>query len=164
MSDPLATYVHDHLAGAVVAINLLEALRDQHAGEPLGQFAAGLLVEVEADRTILQGLAERVGVGSSRLKEAAAWMGEQVSRLKLRRRAAEGLGTFEALEALALGILGKLALWRALAVVATVDPRVGGMDFDHLTTRAHAQHAQVEERRLEAARTALSRTGVLPAT
>jgi hypothetical protein len=53
MSDPLATYLHDHLAGAVVAINLLEALRDQHDGELLGQFAAEQLVEVEADRAVL---------------------------------------------------------------------------------------------------------------
>ena len=164
MSDPLATYVHDHLAGAVVAIDLLEALRDQHSDEPLGQFAAGLLVEVEADRAVLQGLAERVSMGSSRLKEAAAWLGEKVSRLKLGRRAASGLGTFEALEALALGILGKLALWRALAMIATGDARLGGMDFDHLTARAQAQHAQVEERRLEAARKALSGTGVSRAT
>jgi hypothetical protein len=164
MSDPLATYVHDHLAGAVVAITLLEAIRDQYAGERLGQFAAELLVEVEADRAVLQGLAERVGVGSSRLKEAAAWVGEKVSRLKLRHRAAGVLGTFEALEALALGILGKLALWRALAMIAAVDVRLGGIDFDHLATRAEAQHAQVEERRLDTARTALRRTGVIRAT
>jgi hypothetical protein len=155
MSDPLATYVHDHLAGAVVGINLLEALRDQQAGEPLGQFAAELLVELEADRAVLQGLSERVGAGSSALKEASAWLGQKVSRLKLRRRAAGGLGTFEALEALALGILGKLALWRALAVSAAADARLRGVDFDHLAARAQAQHARVEERRLEAARMVL---------
>jgi hypothetical protein len=103
MSEPLAIYSHDHLAGAVVAINLLEVWRDQRTGESLGQFAAELLVEVEADRAVLQGFAERVGAGSSRLKEATAWLGEKVSRLKLRRRAAGGLGTFEALEALARG-------------------------------------------------------------
>jgi hypothetical protein len=85
MNDLLATYLHDRRAGAVVAINLLEALRDQHGGEPLGQFAAELLVEVEADRAVLQGLAEQVGKGSSRLKEATALLGEKVSRLKLRR-------------------------------------------------------------------------------
>jgi hypothetical protein len=155
MSDPLGTYVHDHLAGAVVAINLLQGLRDQHADVPLGPFAAELLAEVEADRVVLQGLAERVGAGSSRLKEVTAWLGEKVSRVKLRRRAAGGLGTFEALEALALGILGKLALWRALAVVAAADARLGGVDFNHLAARAQAQHAQAEERRLEAAGTAL---------
>jgi hypothetical protein len=155
MSDPLAIYLHDHLAGAVVAINLLERLRDQHAGEPLGQFAVELLAEVEADRAVLQGLADRVGAGSSGLKEVTGWLGEKVSRLKLRRRATGGLGTFEALEALALGILGKLALWRALAMVAAADARLGGVDVDHLAARAQAQHAQLEERRLEAARTAL---------
>jgi hypothetical protein len=155
MSDPLATYVRDHLAGAVVAINLLEALRDRHAGEPLGDFAAGLLVEVEVDRAALQGLADQVGAGSSALKAGTGWLGEKLSRLKLRRRAAGGLGTFETLETLALGILGKLALWRALAVVAAVDARLRGVHFDDLAARAQAQHLRVEERRLEAARTAL---------
>jgi hypothetical protein len=115
----------------------------------------GLLVEVEADRVVLQGLAERVGAGPSALKEATAWLGEKVARWKLWRRAAGGLGTFEALEALALGILGKLALWRALAVVAAAENRLRGVDFDHLAARARAQHARVEERRVEAARTAL---------
>jgi hypothetical protein len=155
MRDPLTTYLHDHLAGAVFAINLLEALRDQHASEPLGQFAAGLLVEVEADRVVLQRLAAQVDARSNVLKEATAWLGEKISRLKLRRRIAGGLGTFEGLEVLALGILGKLALWRALAVIAAADTRLRGVDFDHLVARAQAQHAQVEEQRLEAARTGL---------
>ena len=155
MSAPLTTYLHDHLSGAKGAINLLNTLRDQHAGEPLGHFAAEMLVEVEEDRVVLRGLAEQVGVGSSVMKEATAWLGEKVSRLKLRRRATGGLGTFEALEALALGILGKLALWRALAVVATTDVRLHGIDFDHLAARAQAQHARVEARRLEAARLTL---------
>jgi hypothetical protein len=153
--DPLTTYVHDHLAGARAAVNLLEVLRDQHTGQPLGRFAAGLLVEVEADREVLRGLAERVGAGASGLKEAAAWLGEKVSRVKLRRRSAGDLGIFEALEALGLGILGKLALWRALAVVAEGDGRLRGTDFHHLAARAQAQHTQVEQRRLEAAPMAL---------
>jgi hypothetical protein len=155
MSDPLVTYVHDHLAGAVAAIDLLETLRDQHAGEPLGQFAAEVLVEVEADREVLQGLAERVGAEPSPLKEAVGWLGEKVSRLKIGRRSAGEFGTFEALEALALGIMGKLGLWRALAAVAATDARLHGMDFDQLAARAQAQHARVEARRLEIARTAL---------
>ena len=39
MSDPLTTYLQDHLAGALQAIELLKAMSDGHAGEPLGQFA-----------------------------------------------------------------------------------------------------------------------------
>ena len=155
MRDPLATYIHDHLGGAVVAIALLTTIRDQYAGEPLGQFAAGLLVEVEADRKVLQDLAVRVGTGTPMLKQTTAWLGEKVSRWKFGRRTAGRLGTFQAMETLALGILGKLALWRALAVTAAADARVRGVDFAHLAERAQAQHTQVEERRVEIARTAL---------
>jgi hypothetical protein len=154
VGDPLATYLEDHLAGAAYAIDLLGAMRDQHAGEPLGEFAAGMLVEVEADNGVLKQLAERIGTGSSALKGLSAWVAEKVSRLKLKRDASDGLGTFEALEFLALGIQGKLALWRALAVVGPGDARLHGMDFDYLATRAETQHSQVEERRLEAARLA----------
>jgi hypothetical protein len=46
----LTTYLQDHLAGAIHAIELLKALRDHHAGKPLGQFATELLIETEADR------------------------------------------------------------------------------------------------------------------
>jgi hypothetical protein len=116
MRDPLATHVHDHLAGARGAVTLLEILWDQYAGEPLGLFAVELLAEVEADRTALQGVANRVEAGSNALKEAITWLGGKVSRMKFGRHANGQLGTFEALEALALGILGKQALWRALAV------------------------------------------------
>jgi hypothetical protein len=118
MSDSLAIYPHDHLAGSNFAVELLEFLRDQHPRQPLGDAAAALLAEVEADRTVLQGIIARVGHGVPFFKEASAWVAEKLSELKLRRG---DFGTFEALEALALGILGKLALWRALAVIAEND-------------------------------------------
>jgi hypothetical protein len=89
------------------------------------------------------------------LKEATAWVGEKVSRFKLRHARSGEVGTLEALETLALGILGKRALWRALSVIAPTDVRVRGEDFDALAARALAQHARVEERRLQVAGTAL---------
>lgn len=152
--QPLATYLHDHLAGAVAGTHLLEHLRDEHLGEALGQFAAELLAEIEEDRAILQQIAEHVGAGSSPLKEATAWVGEKLSRLKL-GGAKASLGTFETLETLGLGILGKLALWRALAVVAADDPRLRGFDLQRLAERARQQHARVEEHRLQVAVLAL---------
>jgi len=155
MSDPLATYLHDHMAGSNFAVDLVESLRDQYSGEPLGGFAAGLLVDIEADKEVLQGIINRVGKGSADLKEAAAWLGEKVSKLKLSRGAAGGFGTFEALETLSLGILGKRALWRALLAIADADGRIGDVDPERLIARAEAQHAQVEEMRLQVARTAL---------
>jgi hypothetical protein len=155
MSDALTTYLHDHLAGSVLAIDLLDALAGEHAGEPLAEFAAVLRVEIDADRELLRSLTERVGTRSNPLKEATAWIAEKVSRLKLGRSAAGDLGTFEALEALALGILGKLALWRALARVAGRDERLAGVDYEILISRAVAQHSSVEQWRLELAQRAL---------
>jgi hypothetical protein len=157
MSDPLATYLQDHMAGAMMGVEILEALRDQHSGEPLGRFAADLLVEVEADRDVLQRILDRVG-GSSLIKEATAWVGEKISRLKLSRQAGGELGTFEALEALALGILGKRSLWMALITVAAQDDRIDTPDLEQLVTRSQSQYERVEERRLLAARAALTPT------
>lgn len=151
MKDALATYLHDHLAGATFAVELLEALRDQHASEPVGELAAELLLEIEEDRGVLKMLAERVEGDRQTLKDAVSWLAERASRLKLRREEEGSLGTFESLEGLALGILGKESLWKALAVVAPQDQRLGGVDFENLAARARAQHAKVEAHRLRLA-------------
>jgi hypothetical protein len=58
MGDPLKTYLNDHLADARLAIDLLEAMRDCHKTEPLGQFAEFILAEVKNDRDTLQQLAD----------------------------------------------------------------------------------------------------------
>jgi hypothetical protein len=152
MSDPLATYLHDHLAGAALAIDLLKSMQRNNAGEPLGQFAESLLADIEADRDVLRRLTERVGIGSSAFKELTAWLSERVSRVKLGGRSPSSFGTFEALEFLQLGIHGKWALWQALAVVAATDERLRGTDFLRLATRAATQESQVEQQRLQAAR------------
>jgi|HubBroStandDraft_4_1064222.scaffolds.fasta_scaffold182626_1 hypothetical protein len=152
MSDPLSTYLHDHLAGAALAIDLLKSMQRNNAGEPLGQFAKSLLADIEADRDLLRGLAEQVGVRSSAFKELIAWLSEKVSRVKLGGQTPSDFGTFEALEFLQLGIHGKWALWQALAVVAAADERLRGTDFLRLATRAATQESQVEQLRLQAAR------------
>jgi hypothetical protein len=152
MSDPLVTYLHDHLAGAVHAVEMLEAMQKRHQGEPIGAFAGGLLAEIEADRSVLRDLAERTGTGSSGVKELGAWITEKMSRSKLSDQEAISFGTFEALEFLVLGIHGKRSLWTALAAAAPADARLQGMDFARLIARAETQEAQVDQRRLEIAR------------
>jgi hypothetical protein len=151
VSDELAAYLHDHLAGSNFAIELLKNLREQHAGEPLSEFATELQGEIEADRYALQQIIDRAGSHGSRVKEAATWIGEKISRLKLSPASTGHAGTFESLELLALGITGKLSLWRALAVIAASEARVRGPNYDALATRAQDQYARVEARRLEAA-------------
>jgi hypothetical protein len=156
MSDALAIYLQDHLAGASLAIELLESMRDQHSGGPLAEFAGALLAEIEADHQVLRAVAERTGSGSSTAKELGAWLTEKVSRIKLSGQSENNLKTFEALEFLQLGIHGKWAMWRALDAVAARDIRLQGTDFANLIVRAEIQEAEVEHRRLEVARAAFS--------
>ena len=150
-SDALTTYPQDHLAGALHAIELLKAMRDHFVGQPLGTFAAVLLAEIEADRDVLARLTESVGGTAGGVKEWGAWLAEKVSRLKLKHDSADGLGTFEALEFLVIGIHGKWALWRTLETVASFDSRFRGIDFAELIARAEKQHHKVEDSRLACA-------------
>ncbi len=56
MNDPLATYLNDHLAGAGLAIDLLQAMKSSHDDDPLSQFASTILVEVEQGESMLRTL------------------------------------------------------------------------------------------------------------
>jgi hypothetical protein len=156
MSNPLATYLHDHLAGAAFAVDLLKGLRDHYSGEVLGQFASHVLLEVEQDREALQRIADRAGKETPDLKQAVGWLTEKASRFKLSHDDPYGLGTFQALEALALGILGKLALWHALAVVPEIESGIGQVELERLIARAQRQHKEVEKTRLLVAEIALA--------
>jgi hypothetical protein len=65
----------------------------------------------------------------------------------------------ESLETLALGIQGKLALWLALEAASDQLEEVREVDLARLQRRARDQHAQVESRRLAAARAVLGGQG-----
>jgi hypothetical protein len=155
MSDPLATYLHDHLAGSNFAIELLENLAREHSDEPLGHFARRELVQLKEERATLERIIDLVGPQGAPLKEAATWVVEKISRFKLTHAGSGELGKLEALEALALGIHGRVALWRTLALIAPSDHRLHDLNFAALAASAASQHSRVEERRLEVARIAL---------
>jgi hypothetical protein len=105
MSDVLATYLHDHLAGSHFAIKLLSSLSDGYKDEELGTFARSLAVDVKQDQDTLQQVIDKVGKAKLDLMEAVGWLTEKASRLKLRwDESGEGIGTFDALETLMLGI------------------------------------------------------------
>jgi hypothetical protein len=155
MSDPLVTYLEDHMAGARAAIGLLKKMK-AGTNESLSQFAANILARVEEDEETLQNLAQEIGTGSNIMKEASAWVGEKASRAKLGAGMPGDFETFEALEFLALGIQGKLHLWYALQTVAVIDARLRSLDYKTLIARAEEQYLKVEEQRLALAKTALS--------
>jgi hypothetical protein len=96
-------------------------------------------------------------VPESRPRKIAGWLTEKITQLKLLLDDGRGgpLSLLEAIEAVALGIEGKRALWYALAAAAEVTPRLQGIDYDRLAQRARDQRCRIELARLEAARIAL---------
>ena len=146
----LRTYLRDHTAGAQHALALFQALGKVHAGTDLGDFADGQFHQVKADLKVFEQLARDAGADGYELMEAAGWLADKLSRLKL-APLDDPFHTFEAREFLSLGILGKRALWKALLSVATEHPVLAGIDFANLIERAEQQHAATEEKRLATA-------------
>jgi hypothetical protein len=154
----LRIYLNDHLAGSVAALELLDHLSDLHSDPARKQFFVGLRAEIEEDQKVLQRLLDQAGGEESPVRKAAAWLTEKLGRAKLKLEASgDGeLRVFEALETLALGIQGKLTLWRALEAAADRIPQFQGMDFARLKQRALQQQQRVEDQRLQSARAALA--------
>jgi hypothetical protein len=156
MRDHLITYLNDHLSGARFAVDLLEHIRDQHSAEPLGEFAAEMLHEIESDRKELEELLNELGGSKHRLKEFAAFLTEKVSHLKFRLGGGDQLALLEAFETLSLGVLGKLKLWIVLSKIAPHHPKLQKLDLRRLLARAQEQHDAIEKHRLIIAPKALS--------
>jgi hypothetical protein len=156
-SKLLSTYLNDHLAGSVVALELAKRASSENRGTEFGAFLESLTTEIESDRATLKTIMDRVDVGEDRLKQAAALLAERAGRLKLngQLRGYSPLSRLVELEALSLGVDGKLALWRSLEEVSSADSRLSEFDFEQLGRRALAQRDGIEEHRLRAARLAL---------
>lgn len=152
----LGRYLNDHLAGSVAALELIDHLDGLSKGTERERLLASLRSEIEADQKVLQELLRGVGGKESRVRKAAAWLTEKVgeAKLKLDDSGSGELGLLEGLEALELGILGKMALWRALGVASDLVPQIGKLDLEALERRASAQRDRVESERLRVARAA----------
>jgi hypothetical protein len=150
----LGTYLSDHLAGSVAALELFKRLKSANAGTPRGPVFADLLQEIERDQTALRNLLKELDFRESPTRKAAAWLAERFVLKLLAKNPGDKLVRFEQLEALALGIQGKRALWLALKAVAAQAPLFEPVDLMRLEQRAKEQHECVETIRLDAARDA----------
>src|SRR5262245_23333852 len=152
----LAIYLNDHLAGSLIALEILEHLEIE-ASDSMSDLAA-LKADIEGDRQQLKILMDRLGITESRVRKVTSWIAEQVTEAKFEADD-ETRGTLrrlERLEALAVGIDSKSALCRSLNAAAEVAPELRAMDYEHLTERAQKQRNRVETLRLQAARLALA--------
>jgi hypothetical protein len=152
----LDSYLNDHLAGSVGALELLDHWIKLCDDKPLAKFFAGLREEIEADQKTLRELMRTLGTKESSIRRAGAWVAEKFSRASLAIAGDEigGLNLVLALETIVIGITGKKLLWRALAAADV--PRPGNIDFVELEQRAEEQIARVELERTRAVREAFS--------
>jgi hypothetical protein len=153
----LTTYLNDHLAGSMGAIELVRRAAREHEGTELGAFLSRLAREIEEDRQALRRVMAAAGAGTQHEKLVLAWVAEKVGRLKLNERLLHRspLSPFIELETLEVGIYGKQLLWQALREHRP--PGSEAVDPDELIARAERQRAEIEEHRLVAA-AALIRT------
>jgi hypothetical protein len=156
VNESLATYLNDHLAGSVVALELLDHLERDGAGTGQASILAGVHADIEADRQELEAFMAQLGITVSAPRKAAGWLVEKLSEIKLHLDDAGNgaLRRLEALETVSLGIAGKEALWHALAAAAEDAPDLNGLDYARLARRAESQRAVVESLRLRAAKEA----------
>ena len=152
----LAIYLNDHLAGATGGVELARRTRSSNRGTKWGKALEGICAEIEADRTTLEEVMERLAVKRNTAKIAGAWTAEKLGRLKLngRLRGYSPLSRLLELEMLHIGITGKLELWQALQ--RTLGSKLSDVDFSALIQRAESQRQTVERLRLDAATEALA--------
>jgi hypothetical protein len=154
----LDIYLNDHLAGAMVGVELSRRAANSNRGTPSGEFLERLQQDIAEDRRTLLAVVRALGVDVSPAKPSLAWIAEKVGRLKLngRLRGYSPLSRLVELEGLEAGVAAKRSLWQALARAFPQDARLAGFDLDALIARAEQQLEGIHEQRLMAAPEALA--------
>ena len=152
----LGIYLNDHLAGATAGLELARRTHGRNKDGKLGAALGRIAAAIEEDRDSLRSVMERLGVAQNVAKTSLAWVAERAGRLKLNGHLLtySPLSRVEELEALRLGVEGKLCLWRTLKEARGTDPRLEGVDLDDLARRAESQRDELEAMRVAAARKA----------
>src|SRR5205823_11075903 len=155
------SYLNDHLAGSISALELIAHWVQLHKGESLGSFFAEIEGEIKADQETLRDVMRNLGVEESKVRKAGAWAAEKVGRARLIIAGDEpgSLGLVLTLEGLIMGVTGKKLLWRALAAANL--PQLSDYDFEELQRHARQQIERIEAERIRAVRDALAGTSGL---
>jgi|SRR5439155_2536079 len=154
--EHLATYLNDHLAGANLAPEIIDHLTKENPD--LMPALMALKTDIFEDRHQLTTLMARLNITQSRVRKAGTWIAESVAEVKLDvdDDPHGPLRRLERLEALAIGIDGKIALWRALEAAASSNAALAGLDYERLVLRGQDQRTRVEVLRLQASRASLA--------
>jgi hypothetical protein len=154
----LRIYLNDHLAGSNGGVSLARRIADENAGNDYGRAMQSVAREIEEDQDELRRIMEAVGVRQRRARQAVARIVERIGRVKTNGSLLgySPLSRVLELEGLAMGVTGKLELWRSLLAVRDGN---GGMPTEErlrtLIERAESQRRTLEDLHGRAAREAL---------
>jgi hypothetical protein len=154
----LEIYLNDHLAAATAWRDLARRAAASNRDSEYGSFLQRLAGEIAEDRESLISIMRARNVKVDPIKVLVAWGAEKVGRLKLNGRLLgySPLSRLVELEALSLGVHGKLALWRSLQQLEpTLLPPGYGL-LPELVARAQRQLEELEIHRQRASTEALT--------
>lgn len=154
----LAIYLKDHLAGSEAGLEILEHIEAAHGVGRISDITTRIRREIEGERTVLTQLLEKLDASTSVPRRVAGWMSEKALELKLFANdpGNGALRLFEAVEAIKLGVHGKLGLWKALAANAPQIPVLATVAYEPLIKQAEEQEELLEILRIEASRVAFA--------
>ncbi|MDQ6850912.1 MAG: hypothetical protein M3070_13345 [Actinomycetota bacterium] len=156
-SGLLGVYLNDHLAGAMGGGELAKRLAGAHAGTSAERELVQLARDVHDDRAALVQVMRDLDIAITRWKGVLAMVAERAGRLKLNDRflRRSPLSSVVELEAMRLGVEGKLAGWRTLLLVADAEPRLDRAGLTALVERAEQQITLLENLHRQAVADAL---------
>lgn len=152
MSDALAAYLNDHLAGAAAGIQLAERISRGTDDRELSAMLDRFVQELREDHDVVERIMASEAIPRDGAKQALALAGEWFGRLKhvlpMLRSGSETLVGLEDVELLSIGIEGRRLLLRGLTHIA---PSIAleGLDLATLEERARRQREELEPFRLK---------------
>src|SRR5215831_8593041 len=150
------SYLNDHLAGSISALELIDHWVNAHKGEALGSFFAKIEKEIREDQDTLRDVMRTLGVEESKVRKAGAWAAEKIGRARMifGGDQPDSLGLVLTLEGLIMGVTGKKLLWASLDAAKLA--RLDTYNFEQLQRRAEQQVAQIEAEHITAIRRAFA--------
>jgi len=142
----LSIYLNDHLAGATGGSDLAARVARSHADGPHAATLGHVAEEIAADKSSLLSIMQSVQAPVRRYKVVAGWIAEKAGRAKLNGHLLDRspLSDLIEIEALQIGVHGKLASWLSLRALAETDDRLDATQLDLLIERAESQRETLE--------------------
>jgi hypothetical protein len=156
----LSVYLNDHLMGATFGVDMFRRAARSQARREAGPVLAQLAEEVAEDRESLISIMSALGVPRRHYKVLAGRLAERAGRLKLNGSLVSRSPTSDLVEveALYLGVTGKVSCWESLAELAPTEAALDPHQLEQLAQRGTAQAMRLKEIRQQTARHAWERT------